>query len=501
MPPATRGSGHQKPTQRPTSAPQLHCDEPGCGRDFRNLSGLMQHKWTFHPCFSRCPQDQLDCVETPTPNHFESDDYLMSLVPEHAFDGHQGDDPFSHEPEATRVEYIDPGMKLYHNYHPHLNGWKSFNIAFNGEQQDGDSVPWMSDNYEVWYQDPWEVVHNILASSEFADKMDYVPYQEYDASNDQRCWQDFMSGDWAWKQVDRIFDEDPTTAGATMVPIILGSNKTTVSVATGQTNYYPLYLSIRNVRSTVRHAHHNVVALIGFLAMPKTTREHASTPAFHKFKKRLFHSSLSRILDSLRPAMKVPETVLCSDNYYWHVIYALAAYIADYEEQVLLSCIVCSWCPKCLAHHKNLDEDALRHCQEHSDMIVNEFKLHNIQENYGLDGDIVLFTNDFPHADILHQLIEGGFKDHLVYWVEKYLIQIHGKTKAKKILDEINCQIAAVAPFSGLLRFPQGRHFKQWTGDDSKGLMKVYLPVIEGYVSTDTIRTFCTFLEFCYLVH
>src|SRR5271154_4692033 len=33
--------------------------------------------------------------------------------------------------------------------------------------------------------------------------------------------------------------------------------------------------------------------------------------------------------------------------------------------------------------------------------------------------------------------------------------------------------IAAVAPFAGLRRFPQGRGFKQWTGDDSKALMKV----------------------------
>jgi hypothetical protein len=27
--------------------------------------------------------------------------------------------------------------------------------------------------------------------------------------------------------------------------------------------------------------------------------------------------------------------------------------------------------------------------------------------------------------------------------------------------------------FSNLRRFPQGRLFKQWTGDDSKALMKV----------------------------
>lgn len=33
-------------------------------------------------------------------------------------------------------------------------------------------------------------------------------------------------------------------------------------------------------------------------------------------------------------------------------------------------------------------------------------------------------------------------------------------------------RIAAVASFAGLRRFPQGRNFKQWTGDDSKALMK-----------------------------
>jgi hypothetical protein len=32
------------------------------------------------------------------------------------------------------------------------------------------------------------------------------------------------------------------------------------------------------------------------------------------------------------------------------------------------------------------------------------------------------------------------------------------------------------APFAGLRRFHQGRGFKQWTGDDSKALMKVLLP-------------------------
>lgn len=36
-------------------------------------------------------------------------------------------------------------------------------------------------------------------------------------------------------------------------------------------------------------------------------------------------------------------------------------------------------------------------------------------------------------------------------------------------------RIAVAPPFVGLRRFPHGRGFKQWTGDDSKALMKVSL--------------------------
>jgi hypothetical protein len=54
------------------------------------------------------------------------------------------------------------------------------------------------------------------------------------------------------------------------VPIILGSDKTTVSVATGHNEYYPLYLSIGNVYNSIRRAHNHAVALISFLAIPKS---------------------------------------------------------------------------------------------------------------------------------------------------------------------------------------------------------------------------------------
>src|SRR5258707_8257988 len=77
--------------------------------------------------------------------------------------------------------------------------------------------------------------------------------------------------------------------------------------------------------------------------------------------------------------------------------------------------------------------------------------------------------------------------------------------------------IAITPPFSGLRRFPEGRGFKQWTGNDSKALMKVikspyscgsnsdsyvlkvYLPALQGHLPVDVIRTFRALLEFYYI--
>ncbi|KAG1887712.1 hypothetical protein F4604DRAFT_1570592, partial [Suillus subluteus] len=61
-------------------------------------------------------------------------------------------------------------------------------------------------------------------------------------------------------------------------------------------------------------------------------------------------------------------------------------------------------------------------------------------------------------------------------------------------------RIAAVAPFACLQHFPEGHGFKQCMSDDSKALMKVYIPTIKGYVPRDVIHAFSAFLNFCYIV-
>ncbi|KAJ7875427.1 hypothetical protein B0H13DRAFT_1632704 [Mycena leptocephala] len=113
--------------------------------------------------------------------------------------------------------------------------------------------------------------------------------------------------------------------------------------------------------------------------------------------------------------------------------------------------------------------------------------------------------HDFPRAeiyelispDLLHQIIKGTFKDHLVEW---YLSETHGEARVLEIIADIDHRISAVPSFPGLRRFPDGREFHQWTGGDSRALTKVFVAAIAGHVLSEMVKCISAFLDFCYLV-
>ncbi|KAH9039488.1 hypothetical protein EDB83DRAFT_2507662 [Lactarius deliciosus] len=224
----------------------------------------------------------------------------------------------------------------------------------------------------------------------------------------------------------------------------------------------------------------------------------------------LYHSCLELVFMPLKPYMTKPRVMRCPDGHFRRTIFGLGPYIADYPEQVWLAGIVSTWCPKCDAVPTDLDGPG-SHQRSHkkTDLLIKTFKPSILWDDFGVRHNIVPFTHSFPRADIhellapdlLHQLIKGVFKDHLVEWVLEYLHLTHREKVALETIEDIDRRISAVAPFPGLRRFADGRDFKQWMGDDSKALMKVFLAAIAGYVPSAMVRCVAAFMDACYIAH
>ncbi|KAJ6517770.1 hypothetical protein DFH09DRAFT_1251301 [Mycena vulgaris] len=223
----------------------------------------------------------------------------------------------------------------------------------------------------------------------------------------------------------------------------------------------------------------------------------------------MYHASLAYVYAPLKPYMETHDIVKCPDGHFRRVVYGIGPYIADYPEQVWLAAIVQNWCPKCDAHPDHLDAAGARlRTQIKTEALIRCFDPGILWDEYGVRCDVVPFTAGFPRADIhevlssdlLHQVIKGTFKDHIVTWVNDYLHLEHGEKRALEIIQDIDRRISAVTEFPGLRRLPDGRDFSQWTGDDSKALMKIYLGAVAGYLPSNMVKCLAALMELCYMV-
>ncbi|KAI9430611.1 hypothetical protein H4582DRAFT_2113755 [Lactarius indigo] len=222
----------------------------------------------------------------------------------------------------------------------------------------------------------------------------------------------------------------------------------------------------------------------------------------------LYHSCLELVFAPLKPYMTEPKVMKCPDGHFCHVIFGLGPYIADYPEQVWLAASLTLSYVRCDALPADLDGSG-SHQRPHTktDLLIKMFDPTVLWDDFGLRHNIVPFTYSLPRADIhellapdlLHQLIKGVFKDHVVEWVVEYLHLAHREKVALEIIEDVDHRISAIPPFPGLRRFKDGRDYQQWTGDNSKALMKVFLAAIAGYVPSAMVRCIAAFMDACYI--
>lgn len=299
--------------------------------------------------------------------------------------------------------------------------WEAVHFRYTGPLP-ANPPKWMTDEYELLTRNSLKVLRLQLSCPEFDGHIHYSPYQQFKPDG-QRVFSNLMSGTWSWKQCvccqlvfvpvlnldTRILLPEilhlkgsrlcPSLEEVTRPPSLLqrGTSHFTLytraletltillDVRMGKASFQPHFFLYPKVRRHIFGMFYMLIHI--YCTVPKEVQQ---TKEYQTFTRQLYHACLARIFEPLRPGMTTPEIVRCPDGHFRRAIFGIGPYIADYPEQVLLSCVVSNWCPKCTAKPDALDEDAdaILRTHEASAFLIENFDPGIIWSDFGVRSDV-----------------------------------------------------------------------------------------------------------------
>ncbi|KAI5989448.1 hypothetical protein EDC04DRAFT_2873164 [Pisolithus marmoratus] len=329
-------------------------------------------------------------------------------------------------------------------------------VAGNVVGEDG-RMRW--EQLELWHRDPVKCIMELIGNLAFRDAVAYVPEHAYaDSKGKNRIYDEMWTADWWWDVQGKL----PTSA--TIAPVILSSDKTSLSVFSGNKKAWLVYLTIGNISKDVRRqVLSHVTILIGYLPVSKLKCFKKKTHSLAGYC--LFHHAMLLLLQPLVDASHNGKIMTCTD-----------AYVANFPEQCLVAC------------NKERDHEECT-WQSMTDTLKTLKCLCAVYEPFWKD---LPFTNIFTciTPDILHQLHKGIFHDHLLQWCINIVRE-----------KEVDAHFQAMNHYPGLCHFAKGiLTVSQWTGTEHKEMQRVFVGLLSGAVDDHVLMVVCSLLDFIYYV-
>ena len=296
--------------------------------------------------------------------------------------------------------------------------------------------------------------------------------------------------------------------GATVVPVIISSDKTQLTLFRGK-SAYPVYLTIGNIPKDIRRKpSRRAQILVAYI--PTTKLEGIANKAgCRRAIANLYHACMQIILAPITASGEIGIEMMSRDGIWrrCHPIFAL--FVGDYPEQVLVTCTYNGRCPKCLvppdklgSHNRyslrdyNKARDA--YCLADSNAHAFHLACHEAGQKpvYHPFWELLPSTNIFISItpDILHQLLQGVLK-HLIAW----LIITFGPT-------EIDARCRRLPPNHHIHIFAKGiSGLSRVSGKEHKHMSRLLLglvldlPLPGGRVSPRLITSVRALLDFLFL--
>jgi len=142
------------------------------------------------------------------------------------------------------------------------------------EQETIDLPP---STYQIRYQNIISVLEFLMGHEPFEHYLSYAPVRQFgSAGADNRIYDEMHTGDWWWRTQEEIPD------GGTIIPILLASDKTMLSLHHGDQSAWPIYITIGNLnRKTRRKQTVPGSVLLGFLPITSETANDSKARVYH----------------------------------------------------------------------------------------------------------------------------------------------------------------------------------------------------------------------------
>ncbi|THU81028.1 hypothetical protein K435DRAFT_823508 [Dendrothele bispora CBS 962.96] len=361
------------------------------------------------------------------------------------------------------------------------------------------------ESFDLYKRDIIECIRALYGSPEHAQYLCVVPERHYsDADKTCRLYHDMYTGKWWWSTQKALEKDKP---GATVVPVILSSDKTLVTLFRNK-SAYPVYLTIGNLPKEIRRKpSQQGQILLGYL--PTTKLDHIKNKSSRRrTMANLFHACMKNMLSPLKDAGLHGIMMQSGDGVKRRCHPILAAYVADYPEQVLVTCTYSGDCSSCECPKHALGEypcpadyrDYLAVLEAVSDIRTDDWV--ESCRNAGIKPVQHPFWEDLPYTDIfrsitpdiLHQLYQGVMK-HLIGW----LVTICGD-------EEFDARVRRLPLNHGIRNFHKGvTTLSRVTGAEHKQICAVLLglivdaPTLTTHQTRSLLTATRSLLDFLYL--
>ena len=159
--------------------------------------------------------------------------------------------------------------------------WSTAKIAIPRDANDSEPT-----EYTFYYRNVMKAIKFLIRHEPFKDNLTYAPVRAY-ASKDQarRMYNELHTGDWWWETQKQL------PRGATIIPLLLGTDKTLLTMLHGDQSVWPIYLTIGNLDAATRRSQLKPsTVLLGFI--PILEKKKGS----FELRSAIWHGAMERVL-------------------------------------------------------------------------------------------------------------------------------------------------------------------------------------------------------------